>query len=156
MIINNDGHEGTLEVIKYDDDTVSNFLNDLYYNNLLKGTTILLLSDHGCPMPSVYYFNDFFQIERHLPMLFIFTSDKENQTYSDQYQHIHQNQQKFITAYDIYNTLCYLMLGNNYYKKKNRNSNQIFQSNLGINLFDPININRSPRNYQKMEQNICI
>ena len=48
------------------------------------------------------------------------------------------------------------MLGNNYYKKKNRNSNQIFQSNLGINLFDPININRSPRNYQKMEQNICI
>ena len=89
-------------------------------------------------------------------MLFIMTKDKENQSYYQQYNNIYNNQQKFITAYDIYNTLCYLMLGNNYYKKKNRNSNQIFQSNLGINLFDSININRSPRNYEKMEQNICI
>ena len=155
MIINNDGHEGTLEVIKYDDDTVSNFLNDLYYNNLLKGTTILLLSDHGCPMPSVYYFNDFFQIERHLPMLFIFTSDKENQTYSDQYQHIHQNQQKFITAYDIYNTLCYLMLGNDYFKAEDPDSTYIFKSKLGVNLFQPINPKRSPEKYKKMKKGFC-
>ena len=155
MIINNDGHKGTLEVIKYDDDTVSNFLNDLYYNNLLKDTTILLLSDHGCPMPSVYYFNDFFQIERHLPMLFIFTSDKENQTYSDQYQHIHQNQQKFITAYDIYNTLCYLMLGNDYFKAEDPDSTYIFKSKLGVNLFQPINPKRSPEKYKKMKKGFC-
>ena len=156
MLVNNDGHESTLEVIKYDDDNIFNFLNKLYNENLLEDTTIFLLSDHGCSLPTVYYFNEFFQIEKHLPMLFIMTKDKENQSYYQQYNNIYNNQQKFITAYDIYNTLCYLMLGNNYYKKKNRNSNQIFQSNLGINLFDSININRSPRNYEKMEQNICI
>ena len=59
MIVNNDGHEGTLEVIKYDDNIVFHFLNTLYNGNLLEDTTILLLSDHGCQMPSIYYFNDF-------------------------------------------------------------------------------------------------
>ena len=126
MIVNNDAHEGTLEVIKYDDDIVFNFLNNLYKENLLKDTTILLLSDHGCPMPSVYYFNEFFQTERHLPMLYILTSNKENQTYFQQYNNIYENQQKFVTAYDIYNTLCYLMLGNNYFKNNDVKSNNIF------------------------------
>ena len=56
FIVNNDGHEGTLEVIKYDDNIIFNFLNILFNKNLLKDTSIILLSDHGCPMPSFYYF----------------------------------------------------------------------------------------------------
>ena len=139
MIVNNDGHEGTLEVIKYDDDIILNFLNTLFKDNLLDDTTILLLSDHGNPMPSVYHFNDFFQIEKHLPMLYIMTSDKNNQTYYHQYNNIHENQQKFITAYDIYNTICFLMLGNNYYNNEGIKKDFIPSKNLGINLFDKIN-----------------
>lgn len=139
MIVNNDGHEGTLEVIKYDDDIVFNFLNNLYKDNLLNDTTILLLSDHGCSLPSIFYFNDFFQIEKHLPMLFIFASDKENLSYYEQYNNIYENQQHFITAYDIYNTLCYLILGNNYHNNRDIKKDFITKSNLGINLFDSIN-----------------
>ena len=156
MIVNNDGHEGTLEVIKYDDDTIYNFLNTLYKENLLKETTILLLADHGNPMPSVYYFNDFFLVERFLPMLFILSPDKLNLTYYQQYNNIHQNQQKFVTAYDIYNTICYLMLGNVYYKNNDKKTNYIFKSNLGINLFDPINSERSPKNYKNMNKKSCV
>ena len=156
MIVNNDGHEGTLEVIKYDDDTIFNFLNTLYNENLLKETTIILLADHGNPMPSAYYFNNFFRLERNLPMLFILSPDKLNQTYYQQYNNIHQNQQKFITAYDIYNTICYLMLGNEYYKPNNKQSNYIFKSNLGINLFDPIKSKRSPNDYSNMDKKSCI
>ena len=156
MIVNNDGHEGTLEVIKYDDDTIFNFLNTLYNENLLKETTIILLADHGNPMPSAYYFNNFFRLERNLPMLFILSPDKLNQTYNQQYNNIHQNQQKFITAYDIYNTICYLMLGNEYYKPNNKQSNYIFKSNLGINLFDPIKSKRSPNDYSNMDKKSCI
>ena len=155
MIVNNDGHEGTLEVIKYDDDIVYNFLNTLYNQNLLNETTILLLSDHGTPMPSIYYFNDFFHIEKQLPMLYIITSDKENKTYYEQYLNIHNNQQRFITAYDIYNTLCYLMLGNNYYNNKDIKIDYISKTKLGINLFDPINKKRSPRNYKNTWKGIC-
>ena len=156
MIVNNDGHEGTLEVIKYADNTVFNFLNTLYMENLLRDTTIILLSDHGCPMPSAYYFNDFFQFERHLPMLFIFTSDKEDQNYTQQYFNIYENQQKFITAYDIYNTLCFLMLGNSYFNNNDKKINYIFKSKYGFNLFESINQKRSPKMYYKMEKTICI
>ena len=156
MIVNNDGHEGTLEVIKYDDDVVFNFLNILYKDNLLNDTTILLLSDHGTPMPSIYYFNDFFKIEKQLPMLYILTTDKYNQTYHQQYQNIYVNQQKFITAYDIYNTICYLMLGKIYYQKEKLDSDFISKSKLGINLFDQINKKRNPRKYKSMNSKTCI
>ena len=155
MIVNNDGHEGTLEVIKYDDDIVFNFLNNLYKDNLLNDTTILLLSDHGCSLPSIFYFNDFFQIEKHLPMLFIFASDKENLSYYEQYNNIYENQQHFITAYDIYNTLCYLILGNNYHNNRDIKKDFITKSNLGINLFDSINTKRSPQDYDSMDTEIC-
>ena len=156
MIVNNDGHEGTLEAIKYDDDIVFNFLNNLYKENLLRETTIILLSDHGCPMPSVYYFNDFFQFEKHLPMLFILTSDKEHLNYTQQYYNIYENQQKFITAYDIYNTICYLMLGNNYFSTNNKKINYISKSKYGFSLFDSINHKRSPKNYHRMKKSVCI
>ena len=155
MIVNNDGHEGTLEVIKYDDDIVFNFLNTLYNENLLRDTTILLLSDHGTPMPSVYNFNEFYNIERLLPMLFIMTSDKENLTYHNQYHNIYENQQKLVTAYDIYNTICYLMLGYNYFDENNSKNDYIFKSKFGLSLFEPINSKRKPSDYKKMRKNIC-
>ena len=40
MMIINDAHEGTLEVAKYSDDVIYNFLNSLYNDNLLKDTTV--------------------------------------------------------------------------------------------------------------------
>ena len=156
MIVNNDGHEGTLEVIKYDDNTVFHFLNTLYNDNLLKDTTILLLSDHGCPMPSIYYFNDFFQFERHLPMLFMMIPDKKDETYYKQYHNIYENQQKLITAYDIYNTICFLMLGENYFESAKSFNESISKSKLGVSLFESINSKRIPRNYKKMKKSICI
>ena len=155
MIVNNDAHEGTLEVIKYDDETIYNFLNTLYKEKLLKDTTIFLISDHGCPMPSFYYFNEFFQLEKHLPMLYILSADKKKKNYYQQYQNIYENQQKLITAYDIYNTLCYLMLGKNYYKNNDPKSNNIFKSIHGFSLFEPINKKRYPKDYYKMKKSIC-
>ena len=156
MIVNNDGHEGTLEVIKYDDNIVFHFLNTLYNGNLLEDTTILLLSDHGCQMPSIYYFNDFFKIEKHLPMLFILVPDKMDETYYKQYHNIYENQQKLITAYDIYNTICFLMLGERYFENLNPSNDVISKSNLGVNLFESINSKRIPSDYKNMTQSVCI
>ena len=105
MITCLDGHEGTLELLKYTDDVIYNFLNSLYNDNLLKDTSVFLESDHGCSIPSVYYLYDFFLIEKRLPMLFIIVNDRKNIDYNQQYFNIHKNQQAFITAYDIYNTI---------------------------------------------------
>ena len=59
IIISNYAHEGTLTVVKYLDNIISTFLNNLFSHNLLKN----LLSDHGVGMPSIYYSTDFFNIE---------------------------------------------------------------------------------------------
>ena len=107
-IITNDGHEGTLEVLKYIDNILFNFMNNLFNDNLFNNTTIFLISDHGTGTISPYYLNDFYHIERQLPMLYIICNDRKNISYAQQYEFIYKNQQILITGYDIYNTLGFL------------------------------------------------
>jgi hypothetical protein len=158
MIITNDGHEGTLEVIKYIDIVLFNFLENLYNDNLFKDSTIFLLSDHGTAAPSPYYLNSFYKIERHLPMLYIICNDRKNISYNKQYEYINKNQQILITAYDIYNTFGYLMLGDKYKLMINKTKeNDTPKSKYGSSLFEEINPkDRTPKNYENMTLNICI
>ena len=151
-IVTNDGHEGTLEVLKYIDDVIYNFLNNLFNENLLSDSTIFLLSDHGVGMPSIYYFYDFYQLEIRLPMLYIIVNDRKNLTYNEQYMNIHENQQTFITAYDIYNTIINIIYGDQYIK-----SISIPKSGKGKSLFEKINPkSRKPSNYYPMSKFACI
>ena len=140
IIIGNQGHEGTLTVVKHSDDLIYNFLNNLFNDNLLKETSIFLLSDHGAGMPSVYYTTEFYKIEKNLPMLFIIVNDRKNVTYEEQYKFIHENQQVLINAFDIYNSLGNLLYGNKYYKiqikSKKKNS---CKSKYGRSLFEKMN-----------------
>ena len=149
-IISNDGHEGTLEVLKYIDNIIYNYLNELYNENLLKDSTIFLISDHGVGMPSLYYLYDFYTIEQNLPMLYILVSDRKNLIYEQQYKYIHENQQTFITGFDIYNTLGNIIFGDDYKSIKNKTlENDTVKSEFGISLFDKINPkNRNPEIYQ--------
>ena len=158
LIIINDGHEGTLEAVKYSDDIIFNFLNSLYDDNLLKDTSVFFLSDHGCLMASVYYLNDFYQIESRLPMFFMIVNDRKNVDYNQQYFNIHENQQTFITGYDIYNTISNIIYGDHYINIKNKeDSHDTPKSPLGKSLFDQINQReRSPKNYENMDTNVCI
>ena len=80
-LVTNDAHESTLEALKYTDDIIYNYLTSLYEQNLLKDTTVLLVSDHGTTLPSIYYLSDFFQIEAKLPMLFLIVNDRTNISY---------------------------------------------------------------------------
>ena len=98
IIFANHPHEGTLTVVKYLDDIISKFLINLFNHHLLKNTTIILLSDHGTGMPSIYYSTDFFKIEKNLPILLILINDRKNISYEEQYKHIYENQQNFITS----------------------------------------------------------
>ena len=156
-IVINDGHEGTLEAIKYSDNIIYNFLISLYNDNLLKDSTLFLLSDHGCGMPSIYYLNDFFQIERRLPMLFMIVNDRKNKDYNQQYYNIKENQQTFITGFDIYNTICNIIYGDNYTNIPNKKEfYDTPKSPLGQSLFEKIDAkNRKPKNYEGMITNIC-
>ena len=156
-LVTNDGHESSLEALKYSDDMIYNYLMTLYNQNLLKDTTILMVSDHGTTLPSVYYLNDFFQIESKLPMLFILVNDRKNVSYYDQYYHIQQNQQTFITGYDFYNTVANLLYGDKYIDIKNKtDDHDTPKSPKGESLFNYIDpMSRHPKNYENMDINIC-
>ena len=160
-LISNFGHEGTLSVIKYQDEIIAEFLNRLFDENLFKDTSIILLSDHGVGMPSIYFIYDFYKTEFYLPSFFIVINDRKNVSYEKQYNYIKENQQTFITAFDIYNTLGNIIYGDNYTNIPNKTSEiDSFKNNLGISLFNRIKSKeRFPKkfsNYSLMNQNICL
>ena len=159
-IVSNDGHEGTLEVLKYADNIIFNFINNLFIDNLLKNTSIILVSDHGDKMPSIYFPYDFYKIESELPMLYMIINDRKNISYEKQYKNIYKNQQTFITSYDIYNTLGNLILGDKYNKIKNKTKDHdTLKSPYGKSLFEKINQKiRNPELYQQvgpMTNKVC-
>ena len=160
MLSTNHGHEGTLNVIKYQDELIADFLNRLFDDNLFKDTTIIFLSDHGIGMPSIYYIYDFYRTEYYLPSLFIIINDRKNVSYEKQYRYIKENQQTFITAFDIYNTLGNIIYGDKYDNIPNKTFEMdSFKSNLGISLFNTINSKeRFPKkfyNYSRLSLSVC-
>jgi hypothetical protein len=112
------GHEPTYSVVKYIDKPISDFLNRLQKDNKLKDTCIFFVGDHGLHLSPIYAIlspeNYFYQ--RDLPVLFIVLDYNKNIKIDDLYD----NQQKFTTPYDIYETLFHIIFGNNY-KKQNIN-----------------------------------
>ena len=150
--VTNQGHEETLNVIKYADEVIYNFLNNLYEDNFFKDSTIFLISDHGASLPSVYYIYDFFLKEIDLPMLYIIINDRKNTTYEQQYGCIYENQQTFITGYDIYNTIGNLLYGDNYVNINNKTQKiDTAKSENGISLFNKINPkSRRPQVYNHL------
>mgnify|MGYP002524404453 CR=1 FL=1 len=142
VIINNHGHE-----IRHIDDFIYNFLNNLFNDNLLKDTTVFLISDHGAGMSSIYTPYDFFQREIYLPMLYILMNDRKNMTYEEQYGNLFENQQTYITHLDVFNTFGHLLYGDKYVDIKNNSINEdTFKSEYGISLFNKIN---SKERYQE-------
>jgi hypothetical protein len=110
-----DGHEPTGEVLGYFDNTLYEFLNDFYSKGYFKDTAIILFSDHGQHLNGPFYLLDSedFNIERVLPTLFLILPNNNILYKDDKYEKIKSNQQIFITAFDIYNTLIHIVYGEN-------------------------------------------
>ena len=86
-------------------------------------------------------------------MLYLIVNDRKNQSYESQYQYLHQNQQTFITGFDIYNTIIHLIYGEEYGKNVTKN----IISSIGISLFNKINQKkRSPKRYISMIKDVCV
>ena len=153
LFLTNFAHEGSLEILKYMDNIIYGYLNKLYQNNLLKDTSVFLLSDHGTSLPSIYYLNEFYQIEMNLPMFYLLVNDRKNMTYELQYKYLYNNQQSFITAFDIYDTIINLIYGD----KFDTNITKNIKSKYGESLFKKIDSKRrSPKLYKNMTRYSCI
>ena len=153
LILTNFAHENTLEKLKYIDNILFNFFNRFFEENLLKSTSIFLLSDHGVAVPSLYYLNDFFSIEKVLPMFYLLVNDRNNHTYESQYKFLYQNQQTFITGFDIYNTIIHFIYGDNY----GTNITKDIISKEGQSLFTFIDQKeRNPKMFRPMVKDVCV
>ena len=116
------------------------------------------MSDHGVVIPSLYSLYDFYKKEKGLPMLYLLINDRENVSYKDQYFYINENQQNFITAYDIYNTINHLLYGDFYININNKTDrDDTPKSPLGKSLFTHIpKIPRTDINIAFFEHIICL
>ena len=100
----------------------------------------------------LYIFKDYLK-ERFLPFLFIILQDNKNKTHNQQYENLIKNQQTFIYAYDIYNTLSSIIYGNEYHHLKNKK--EYFdtpKSKRGKNILELI---RRKRNCKKLKDFEC-
>ena len=77
MLLTNFSLSSYIEILKYMDDVLYNYFNNLFEENLLKDTSVFLLNDYGTGITSIYLLDDFFQIEMRLPMLFILINDRK-------------------------------------------------------------------------------
>jgi len=152
-IVNTYAHEYSGEKSKYADDALFNFLNELYLNNELKNTTVFIAGDHGFALMGVYklFKSEDWKIEYSMPIFILLVHDINNKTYEDQYLEIEKNQQNFITSFDIYYTIRYIIYGEDY-KKPPLNGNK----DDGESLFKYINPkSRTCKKYKQIEKCEC-
>lgn len=138
-----DGHEATTEVIKYIDNSLSNFILKLLKDYFTDKTSIIILSDHGAQMPGPYdiLFYEEKITEKYLGLLLLILPNKNDYNSSN----IFYNQQQMITTYDIHDTLLD-MINVNKYDYKNMDLTR------GQSLF--LKINGKERNCQKYKGEI--
>jgi len=153
LFLTNFAHEGSYEKLKYIDNLIYKFFSNLFNEHLLEETSILLLSDHGIAIPSIYFLTEFYKYERNLPMLYLLINDRKNISYESQYKYLNQNQQTFITGFDIYNTIINLIYGDKFGTEETKESISIY----GKSLFSEINpMSRNPKYYSSMDLYVCI
>ena len=130
-----DGHEDTGEVIKFLDDYLTKSIEMMFNKGYLENTLVLFLSDHGLHISrifSVIAMNHYFY-DRLVPYLFIMYHDNKNRINNKE---LLLNQQKYITAFDIYETLYHNAFGDNY---------EIQPENQGLRTSLFLNINHKNR-----------
>ena len=132
-----EGHEPTGQVIGYLDDILYNFFFKLFSEKFSLNTTIILFSDHGQHLNlllNLFKFKEYFY-EATLPFLFLIFPNTQELYNESLYEQIKNNQQVFITPYDIYYTLIHIALGVKISEiNKNQSSNY-----YGESLLTPIN-----------------
>ena len=115
-IVNTYAHEYSGEKSKYTDESLRDFLLDLYENNQLRDTTLFIASDHGFALMGVYKILEAYdwKAENDLPVFFLIEPDNPKLDYKDQYGEIIKNQQTLITSFDIFYTLRWILYGEEY------------------------------------------
>ena len=116
-LIFQDAHEFTGQVVKYLDEPLYNFLNDLYKNKELENTALFFICDHGNSYFNYFYYyilkSDDSLIERGYASLYIILPNFKENKNEEYLNNIKERQQSYITPFDIHDTLLHISYGNN-------------------------------------------
>ncbi|OUM58982.1 hypothetical protein PIROE2DRAFT_64067 [Piromyces sp. E2] len=99
-----EGHEGTAEVLSLMDDDLVDFF-ETFSEETLNRTAIIIMSDHGLHMGLSYLFSDQGRTEHKLPTLITLIPERFLNKYPEIRTNLDNNEQKLISAFDIYATL---------------------------------------------------
>lgn len=125
-----DGHEMTMEVIKFIDDSLTKFILNILNNYSTDKTAIMIMSDHGSHMPFIYdailYEEKNFEV--HMGSFFLILSGNNTNIL----ENLYYNQQKFLTPYDLHDTLLDMINVNKFLYPQ-------MDNNKGQSLFEKIN-----------------
>ena len=106
-----ESHELTQELIKYADDKILNFFENFYNKGYFNDTLLLLISDHGNNFGSYYSLfktiSEDKDIEGMLPVFKIIIPNKKIIYDSGLFNNLIENQQTFITLFDVYNSIIH-------------------------------------------------
>ena len=130
-----DAHEGTLEVVKYLDVKLAEFLEKFDKKGYLKDTAVFLVSDHGNNMVGIYNIFQFedYVLEKTLGTWFMLLPKKKE--IDEKYLEI--NQQRLVSPYDIHDTLLD-MFGFGYqqnYKIYSRKGQSVYKEVNGLERY---------------------
>ena len=108
-----DSHETSGEVIRYVDDSIADFIDELEANGTLEETTLLVFSDHGQYSNGWYprYFETAdYEIEMELPGLFVLLP-KSVKNFDKIDVNMKSRENTMTTAFDVYKTLISIIDG---------------------------------------------
>ena len=132
-----DGHEGTLEVVKYIDNDVHDLILNLLRKYFDDHSIIFIFSDHGAQMPGIddVLLSPQKKIENSLGLFIIIVPNNNNINK----ENLHYNEQVLVTPLDIYSTFLDII---------NVKKNSSYHSMIGESVFKKLN--RKNRNCQSL------
>ncbi len=135
-----EGHEKSKEVIKLMDDALSNFIKYLM-KEFPTNSAIILISDHGNNMGGSNGIGDSEQyfVESSLANLYLILEEKNNYNHTA----IEINEQRYITPYDIYDTLSEMT-----------GLNDKLKSEYGQSLFKEVSEKRKCSDYLEFKESM--
>ena len=147
----NYGYEKTGTTISYLDEVLYDFIFEFYDKKYFDNTALFIVSDHGNQKNGIYNILNNYEFELEKKMgIFILLLNGNNKKFE---KNLINNQQIFLTPYDIHDTLIHIIYGDNNDGFKNTYS----VNNKGNSVF--LEINENERKWKKyddwIDDNFC-
>ena len=133
----NYGHEKTGAVISKLDEPLYNFLFEFYDKGYFDNTAVFIVSDHGNQNTGIYDIinKNQFEYERKMSTFFLLLNNNSN--IENFKLNLYNNQQVFLTPYDIHDTMIHIIYGKSMFSEEIKKAYSV--DNKGNSVFHVIN-----------------